>query len=134
MVKYLEELGEPNPFRYVMQTMGAQPFSGGPKSSSNIVTASNMGEVSVELIKSEMRTRSAPQLSALWRERIGPISGLKDLYFSDVAAGGSRAAIDIEISGNSLEELSKAGEKLKQQLQTYEGLFDQRHSFSAGKA
>ena len=32
--------------------------------------------------------------------------------------------IDIEISGNSLEELSKAGEKLKQQLQTYEGLFD----------
>ena len=45
-------------------TMGAQPFTGGPKSSSNVVTGSNMGEISVELIKSEERNRTAPQISA----------------------------------------------------------------------
>ena len=66
-----------------MKTMGAQPFSGGPKSSSNIVTGSNLGEISVELIKSEDRTRSAPQISALWRERIGPLPGVKEMYFGD---------------------------------------------------
>jgi multidrug efflux pump subunit AcrB len=113
--------------------MGAQPFSGGPKSSSNIVSGSNMGEVSVELIKSEMRTRTAPQISALWREKIGPVPGLKELYFGDVAAGGSRTALEVEISGDDLEEMSLASRKLVKQLETYEGLFDQRDTFSEGK-
>ena len=80
VVEYLQNLNEPNPFRYVMKTMGAQPFSGGPKSSSNIVTGSNMGEISVELIKSEERTRTAPQISALWRENKST-AGLKEMYF-----------------------------------------------------
>ena len=31
VVDYLVSQNEPNPFRYVMKTMGAQPFSGGPK-------------------------------------------------------------------------------------------------------
>ena len=91
LVKYLEELGELNPFRYVMQTMGAQPFSGGPKSSSNIVTASNMGG-QCGTDKFEMRTRSAPQLSALWRERIGPISGSR-ICTSVMLRVGSRTAL-----------------------------------------
>ena len=42
VVDFLTGKNEPNPFRYVMKTMGAQPFSGGPKSSSNIVSGSNM--------------------------------------------------------------------------------------------
>ena len=133
VVEYLQNLNEPNPFRYVMKTMGAQPFSGGPKSSSNIVTGSNMGEISVELIKSEERTRTAPQISALWRERINPLPGLKEMYFGDVAAGGSRTAIDIEISGNNLEKMSLAAEKLKAKLENYEGLFDISDTYSGGK-
>ncbi len=133
VVEYLQNLNEPNPFRYVMKTMGAQPFSGGPKSSSNIVTGSNMGEISVELIKSEERTRTAPQISALWRERINPLPGLKEMYFGDVAAGGSRTAIDIEISGNNLDKMSLAAEKLKAKLENYEGLFDISDTYSGGK-
>jgi multidrug efflux pump subunit AcrB len=133
VIEELDKMGEPNPFRYVMRTMGAQPFSGGPKSSSNIVSSSNMGEVSVELIKSEMRTRTAPQISALWREQIGPIPGLKELFFGDVAAGGSRTALEVEISGLDLDNMSLASRKLVKQLETYEGLFDQRDTFSAGK-
>ena len=133
VVDYLISQNEPNPFRFVMKTMGAQPFSGGPKSSSNIVTGSNMGEISVELIKSEDRTRSAPQISALWRERIGSIPGLKEIYFGDVAAGGSRTAIDIEIAGNDLKDMSIAAEKLKSKLLAYEGLFDISDTYSGGK-
>ena len=92
-----------------------------------------MGEVSVELIKSEKRARSAPQISALWRERIGPLPGVKELYFGDVAAGGSRTAIDIEIAGQDLGKMSKAAEKLKAKLETYEGLFDISDTYSGGK-
>ena len=133
VVDYLVGQNEPNPFRHVMKTMGAQPFSGGPKSSSNIVTGSNMGEISVELIKSEKRTRSAPQISSLWRQRIGPMPGVKEMYFSDVAAGGSRTAIDIEIAGHDLEKMSEATEKLKAKLATYNGLFDISDTYSGGK-
>ena len=133
VVQYLEAEGEPNPFMHVMKTMGAQPFSGGPKSSSNIVSGSNLGEISVELIKSEDRTRSAPQISALWRERIGPLPGVKELYFGDVAAGGSRTAIDVEIAGFDLNDMSRAAEKLKSKLGTYQGLFDISDTYSGGK-
>ena len=133
VVGFLDKEGEPNPFKYAMITMGAQPFTGGPKSSSNIVSGSNMGEISVELIKSEDRTRSAPEISALWRERIGPLPGIKQLYFGDVAAGGSRTAIDIEIAGQDFSAMTEASKKIKERLGTYDGLFDISDSYAGGK-
>ena len=133
VIDFLENVGEPNPFKFNMITMGAQPFSAGPRSSSNINTGSNRGEVSVELIKSEERTRSAPQISALWRERIGPLPGVKQLFFGDVAAGGSPTAIDIEVAGQNLEEMKVAAKKLKTKLGSYDGLFDISDTHSGGK-
>ena len=133
VIDFLENVGEPNPFKFNMITMGAQPFSAGPRSSSNINTGSNRGEVSVELIKSEERTRSAPQISALWRERIGPLPGVKQLFFGDVAAGGSPTAIDIEIAGQNLEQMKVAAKKLKTKLGSYDGLFDISDTHSGGK-
>ena len=133
VVDFLGSEGEPNPFKHAMATMGAQPFTGGPKSSSNVVTGSNMGEISVELIKSEERNRTAPQISALWRERIGPLPGIKQLYFGDVAAGGSRTAIDIEISGQDLNRMKLAAKAIKERLATYEGLFDISDTYAEEK-
>tara|TARA_B100001057_G_scaffold478427_1_gene548860 strand:+ start:3876 stop:7046 length:3171 start_codon:yes stop_codon:yes gene_type:complete len=133
LIDFLLSKGEPNPFKYVMKTMGAQPFSGGPREDTRIVTGSNRGEISVELIKSEDRTRSAPQISALWRERIGPLPGLKELFFGDVAAGGSKTAIDVRISGHDLKDMGNAADELKEKLGTYEGLFDITDTYSGGK-
>jgi len=132
-IDYLIEQKEPNPFRYVMKTMGAQPFSGGPRENANIATGSNRGEISVELIKSEDRTRSAPQISALWRERIGPLPGLKQLFFGDVAAGGSKTAIDLEIAGQDLKAMGVAADLVKKKLASYEGIFDITDTYSGGK-
>ena len=133
VIGFLGKEGEPNPFKHAMITMGAQPFAGGPKSSSNIVSGSNMGEISVELIKSEGRTRSAPEISALWRERIGPLPGIKQLYFGDVAAGGTRTAIDIEIAGHDLDSMTAASKEIKERLGTYDGLFDISDTYGGGK-
>ena len=132
-IDYLIEQKEPNPFRYVMKTMGAQPFSGGPRENADIATGSNRGEISVELIKSEDRTRSAPQISALWRERIGPLPGLKQLFFGDVAAGGSKTAIDLEIAGQDLKAMGFAADLVKKKLASYEGIFDVTDTYSGGK-
>jgi len=133
VVSFLNGEGEPNPFKHSMVTMGAQPFTGGPKSSSSIVSGSNMGEISVELIKSEGRNRTAPQISALWRNRIGPLPGIKQLYFGDVAAGGSRTAIDVEIGGQDLKLMTQAAQEIKERLATYEGLFDISDTYAGGK-
>lgn len=133
VIGFLDQEGEPNPFKYAMMTMGAQPFAGGPKSSSNIVSGSNMGEISVELIKSEDRTRSAPEISALWRERIGPLPGIKQLYFGDVAAGGTRTAIDLEIAGQDFSAMTEAAKEIKERLGTYDGLFDISDTYAGGK-
>jgi multidrug efflux pump subunit AcrB len=133
VIEFLDKEGEPNPFKHAMITMGAQPFAGGPKSSSNIVSGSNMGEISVELIKSEDRTRSAPEISALWRKRIGPLPGIKQLYFGDVAAGGTRTAIDIEIAGQDLNSMTEASKEIKDRLSTYDGLFDISDTYAGGK-
>ena len=55
------------------------------------------------------------------------------MYFGDVAAGGSRTAIDIEIAGHDLQNMSLAAEKLKNKLNTYQGLFDISDTYSGGK-
>ena len=75
VVDFLGSEGEPNPFKHAMATMGAQPFTGGPKSSSNVVTGSNMGEISVELIKSEEKPDGTPNFR-LMEERMAlfPVS------------------------------------------------------------
>ena len=46
---------------------------------------------------------------------------------------GAGLCIEVEISGNDLDEMSRASQKLVEQLETYEGLFDQRDTFSAGQ-
>ncbi len=133
VVEHLESKGEPNPFRHSMLTMGAQPFSGGPAGSRAAPEASHFGEISVELVKSEKRSRSAPEISALWRERLGPLPGMKQLRFLDVAAGGRPIAIDLEISGLDIDQMTAAAEEMKAKLRNFSGLFDISDTHAGGK-
>jgi multidrug efflux pump subunit AcrB len=107
VVEHLESKGEPNPFRHSMLTMGAQPFSGGPAGSRAAPEASHFGEISVELVKSEKRSRSAPEISALWRERLGPL-------------------LDID-------QMTAAAEEMKAKLRNFSGLFDISDTHAGGK-
>ena len=133
VVEYLESKSEPNPFRHSMLTMGAQPFSGGPAGSRAAPEASHFGEISVELVKSEKRSRSAPEISAIWRERLGPLPGMKQLRFLDVAAGGRPIAIDLEISGLDIDQMTAAAEEMKEKLGNFSGLFDISDTHAGGK-
>ncbi|MBL62620.1 MAG: hypothetical protein CMI30_04340 [Opitutae bacterium] len=125
--------GEPNPFKDVMITMGGNPFAGGPRSGGSTRTGANLGEISGELVKSETRSRSAPEISALWRKKLGPMPGVKELNFQDVAAGGSRVAIDLEISGDDLKKMAAAAEIVKEEMRNFDGLFGITDSFAGGK-
>ena len=133
MVAEMISHGEKNPFKHVMLTMGGNPFAGGPRSGGKTPSGGNLGEISGELVKSEERSKSAPQISALWRKELGPMPGVKELNFQDVAAGGSRVAIDLEISGRDLKQMAAAAEEVKEELRGFDGLFGITDTFAGGK-
>jgi len=133
MVEELMAKGEKNPFKHVMTTMGGNPFAGGPRSGGRTPTGANLGEISGELVKSEERSKSAPQISALWRKKLGPLPGVKELNFQDVAAGGSRVAIDMEIAGHDLQQMAEAAGRVQSELREFEGLFGITDTFAGGK-
>ncbi|NNC88845.1 MAG: efflux RND transporter permease subunit [Akkermansiaceae bacterium] len=98
-------------------------------------TASNIGEVTVELRPSANRDISAEALVREWRQAVddrGGIPGAVELTFVAQGAGGGNA-IDLLVTGKDLEELRGAGEFLKSELQTYTGVIDLADSDRPGK-
>ena len=86
----------------------------------------------LELVKSEDRELDAYQIEKLWRDQIGEIAGAKELrFFAGTNAGGG-AAIEFQLTGKNDLELEKAADAIQQQLKSYDGVYDIRHSFSRG--
>jgi multidrug efflux pump subunit AcrB len=67
-----------------------------------------------------------------WRRLVGPVPGAESINFRATwFRPGS--PIDVQFSGNSLEDLSRIGDELKQRLATYPGVFEIEDSLSDGK-
>ena len=86
----------------------------------------------LELVKSENRDLNAYEIEKLWRDEIGEIPGTKELrFFAGTNAGGG-AAIEFQLTGKNDEELELAAEAIQAKLESYDGVYDIRHSFSRG--
>lgn len=86
----------------------------------------------LELVKPEQRELDAYQIEKLWRDEIGEIPGAKELrFFAGTNAGGG-AAIEFQLTGKNDIELEAAAEAIQAQLNSYDGVYDVRHSFSRG--
>lgn len=132
----LEAKGIDSPFRYRHSSVGSQPFmGGGPMGQLDIRPAGNLGEVAVELTKSETRRdeESALALADLWRDRIGTIAGAKELVFLANAAGGIGDPLDIQLNSRDFRQLREVAAELREKLAGYEGLFDIRDTYPAGQ-
>ncbi|MDA0767623.1 MAG: efflux RND transporter permease subunit [Verrucomicrobia bacterium] len=128
--RYQDDDGNPV-VAHVLASAGLQPLKtafapGGPP------TASNLGEVTVELRPSANREVSADQLVREWREKVGAIPGAVELTFVAQAAGGGNA-IDLNVTGKDLDELREATEYLRTELAEYQGVIDIGDSDSPGK-
>lgn len=128
-----EEEGFENVIQKSKITLGEQSFGGGPIGADRSENRSNLGEVVVELAKSEDREVSAIELSKRWREQVGQIPGVKQLIFRATAAGGYGDPIDVQLRSNNLIHLRAASEELKVKLSTYDGLFDIRDNLAYGQ-
>jgi len=121
----------------VLAAVGAQPFKerqddrpssiGGAGGSS-----SNIAEVVLGLVPSEDRAISTSEIGKHWREIVGPVPGATELVFaSDLFSAGN--AIDVELRGADIDELTRASERVKTEMARYPGVVDITDSFRAGK-
>lgn len=93
------------------------------------------GRVRVETVPPEDRTIDVETQEIVneWRKRVGQVPGAEQLNYRAEIGGWGGSPIDIELKGKDSEALSELGEKLKQKLTEYAGVFDIEDSLSDGK-
>ena len=131
--KIEEETGQ-SLFRHVVTTVGEQPYRSGMSrgGSVNGYSTSYRGEVTIELVPSEMRSLTSTQIGGRWRELIGPIPGAVELVFTTAMVSPAKD-IDIQLSSSNMDTLRMVASKTKEQLARYPGVIDIGDSFRGGK-
>ena len=118
----IQTVSESNKFNGVSFVKHEMIFTNGNTSASIIL----------ELVKPDQRELNAYEIEKLWRDEIGEIPGTKELrFFAGTNAGGG-AAIEFQLTGQNDRELEAAAEAIQGQLNSYDGVYDVRHSFSRG--
>ncbi len=119
--KFRDKNGDPI-IRHLLASSGTQPFQTGFTIAGNTVS-SHLGEVTIELCPAVDREHSSADVINLWRKEIGIIPGVVELSFKEETSSGGNA-IDIEVSGDSLDELEIATKYLTEELAKMEGVID----------
>ena len=122
-------------FRHVSTSIGDQPMAArgpGPLGPVQTVSASNLGEVTIELAPAETRLYTSEQLGGMWRDATGPIPEAVDLNFSmSLMTPGDD--VDVQLAGPDVDRLRAAAEAVKGRLSEYSGVYEISDSFRAGK-
>ena len=126
---YREKYGEPL-IKNMLATVGSQPFKTG--FSPITPTGDNLGEVAIEILPGSDRSVTARELAAEWRVITGSIPDASEVSFQSQSAGSGNA-IDLELSGDNMEDLLEATELVKRKLSEIEGIIDISDSNVLGK-
>lgn len=120
--EYREKYGT-DVIRNTLASAGVQPFLNGFEALAGAPKGDHLGEVTIELIDGADRMMSGLEIASRWRELTGPVTGALDLTFQTQGAAGGNA-IDLELTGNNIENLESAAETIKEALATYNGIID----------
>ena len=122
-------------FRHVSTTVGDQPIqsrAGGLFGATDVASAANIGEVTVELAAAEARSYDSEQLGNLWREETGPIPQAVEVAF-DTSLVNPGNDVDVQPSGPDLDQLRDAAAAVRRRLAAYAGVYAISDSFRAGQ-
>jgi len=98
------------------------------------VINANLAEVRVYLTPPDVRPISTSELTELWRERVGTITGLEFLKFeSDAGGPGRGAAITVELSHRRINVLEQASDELAKALGYFPNVTDIDDGYAPGK-
>jgi len=96
-------------------------------------TTSDTGAIAwTEMPMVDDRPMQAEDVTALWRERVGEIPGVRELAFIDGDHFGGGSPLSFRLSGENFTELEGAADELVQKLVEYEGVFDVINSSNSG--
>jgi multidrug efflux pump subunit AcrB len=96
-------------------------------------TTSDTGAVAwTEMPMVSDRPMQAADVTAVWRERVGEIPGVRELSFIDGDHFGGGSPLSFRLSGENFTALEGAADELVQKLAEYEGVFDVLNSSSSG--
>ena len=123
---YYNDEDQQSPIVSIMATTGS---SGGRSNN-----GSHLGRVQFEVTPKEQRSGEITTRNLVneWRTMIGELPGAESITFrAEIFRPGD--PIDIQFSGNSLDQLSEIGDKVKKRLATYPGVYEISDSLSDGK-
>lgn len=121
---------------HILASTGEQPFRVRQQQGSGRASASfagaHIGEVNLQLMPSEERDLTSPEIAKRWRELTGPIPDAVELVFS-YSLFSAGEPINIQLAGSDYNQLQTAAQELKAAVGEYPGVFDVTDSYRAGK-
>ncbi|MBM42587.1 MAG: acriflavin resistance protein [Acidobacteria bacterium] len=124
-----------DPFRHVYSSIGDQPMAaqgGSPFGAILDRASSNLGEVTVELARSEDRSMNSEAMGNRWRELTGLIPEASEVKFTTTAMTPGDD-VDVQLTGSDIDELRAAADMVQESLGSYAGVFEISDSFQRGK-
>jgi len=117
--------------RHIVTNIASMPYAS--RHGEPLQTGPNVGEVALELVKSEFREGiGSKEIEEEWREMTGLVPGAESIEFSS-SLFSAGAPIDVELSADSFEDLMSASERLKDELRKYKGVKDISDNIQGGK-
>jgi len=94
---------------------------------------SNVGQIIVELLKTERRNVHYQDINVAWEEEVGAIPGVISQTFTGMEVGPPGANIEIWLQGDDMDMLLAASGDLKRKLRSYDGIYQVQDDFRPGK-
>ena len=96
-------------------------------------TTSDTGAVAwTELPMVDDRALQIDDVTAMWRERVGEIPGVKELTFTDGEHFGGGPPVSFRLSGDDFAALEAAANELEAKLREFDAAFDVQNSSNTG--
>ncbi|CAK8710612.1 Efflux RND transporter permease subunit [Candidatus Electrothrix gigas] len=93
----------------------------------------HLGSVQFILLPPEDLGVHSKDLQIAWEEEVGSIVGAKSLVFEGEGHGPGGAEIEVWLQGSKMDDILAASKKLQSKLRSYDGVFQIRSDFAAGK-
>lgn len=93
----------------------------------------HVGSILAIMLESEQRGVHSKDLMVQWEKEVGVIPGITALTFEGMAAGPPGAPIEVWLRGQDMDVILAAADDLMARLQQFDGVYQIRSDFSAGK-
>jgi len=124
--------GDKTPFESISVSIGEISTDSNPGASASNSLSSNIGQVKIALVPSDLRTKSAAEIESLLRMRVENLANVETLEFESSLIG-ENADIEIELSHDDESLLDEAAESLKTEIAAINGTKEIDDSFEVGK-